>query len=135
MKLEQIQEAKYAQSENVKLTGNFYTGNEGEYKEHGVTITIKRGRTVKHKYDHELTRFLGVVLSVKGGEVANEIVTPDTTARLSREPEGWVLNGFTNTSQKDKYGDSWVLFDPEYDTNYDKSRIAAVAFRKQERYR
>ena len=132
MKLQQLQEAKYAQSNTVKLTGNFFTGYEGEYEEHGVTITITRGKELIHKYDHELTRLLGVVQSVKGGEIANEIVTPNTTARLSREPEGWVLNGFTNTSQKDKYGDTWVLFDPEYDTNYDQSRIADVAFRNTE---
>lgn len=129
MKLEQLQEVKYAQSDTVKLTGNFFTGNEGEHQEHGVTITVKRGKVTRHEFDPERTRFLGVVQSVKGGEIANEIVAAGTTVRLSKEPEGWSLNGFTKSFDKWRYGDTWVLFDPEYDTEYDQSHIAAVAFR------
>ena len=122
MKLKQLQEAKYAEPETLRLTGDFYTGNEGEYVEQDVTITIKRGRTTRHGYDRGDPRIVtihGAVQSVQGGKIAREVVTPNTTVRFNREQEGWSLSGFTTPGYKQKYGDTWILFDPNYNTNYD----------------
>ena len=114
MKLADLQETKYAEPKIIHLTGVFHTGMEGEYIEPDVTIAIKRGKTASHVYHDTI---LGVVQSVKGGKIAKVMVTPNTTARLNREPEGWFLNGFTppGDKHKQKYGDTWVLFDPNYD--------------------
>ncbi len=122
MKLQQIQEARY-EAPDIRLTGVFYTGTEGEYQEDDVTIVIKRMRTIRHQHS-QITRVQGAVLSVKGGKIAREVVMPNTSVRLDQEEEGWSLKGFTRTGgtiigsgPSDKeYGDTWVLYDPNYIT-------------------
>ncbi|KKM65568.1 hypothetical protein LCGC14_1490030 [marine sediment metagenome] len=111
MKLAHLQEVKYAEPNIIHLTGIFSTGVEGEYTEPDVTIVIKRGKTASHVY-HDTT--LSVVQSVQGGKIAEKIVQPDMTARLNRDPKGWFLNGYGFTTTKEY--DTWVLFDPNYDT-------------------
>ena len=121
MKLTDIQEARYV-APDIKLTGVFYTGTEGEYQEDDVTIVIQRMRTIKHEFS-QITRVQGAVLSVKGGKIAREVVMPNSSVRLDQEEEGWSLKGFTRTGRAiigsgptdvDKYGNTWVLFDPNY---------------------
>ncbi len=115
MKLADLHEAKYAEPKIIHLTGIFHTGVEGEYTEPDVTIAIKRGKTTDARLYHDTT--LSVVQSVRGGKIAKVMVTPNTTARLNRDSSGWALNGFTppGDKHKQKYGDTWVLFDPDYD--------------------
>ncbi|KKM00588.1 hypothetical protein LCGC14_1802890 [marine sediment metagenome] len=124
MKLADLHEAKYAEPKIIHLTGVFYTGYEGEYTEPDVTIAIKRGKPTSHGYDNNprIITILGAVQSIQGGKIAEEIVTPNTTARLNREPEGWSLSGFTTPGHKQKFGDTWVLFDPDYGEPFIKTR-------------
>ena len=131
MKLVDLQEVKYAEPKIIHLTGVFYTGYEGEYQEPDVTIAIKREKTTDLQQQHGYTNprvrtILGAVQSVKGGKIAEGMVTPNTTARLNREPEGWALNGFTTPGYKQKYGDTWVLFDPEYNERHDSTSFFTI---------
>lgn len=116
MKLSQIHEAKYASPSRLHLTGIFYTGTEGQHSEQNVTITVTVGKTTSHGYDEKprIISSICKVEAVQGGKIAETLVEPNATAQYHRESEGWSLNGFTNTTDKLKYGDTWVLYDPSF---------------------
>lgn len=125
MKLSQIQEAKYASPSRLHLTGIFYTGTEGQYAEQNVTITVTVGRTTSRGYDEKprIISSMCKVEAIRGGEIAETLVIPNATARYDREPEGWSLKGFTNSTDKRKYGDTWVLYDPSFPRENSSARI------------
>lgn len=114
MKLSNLIEARYAQSQKHTFTGILYTGSEGEFSEKNVTITLQCNKERISK-GHYTTEYLCKIENATGGELTKKLVYPSHSVRLVHSTEGWMINGFVHHRHVSEFNsDSWSFFDENY---------------------